>query len=68
MNKSKKQPVCCIPDLESMKGFTIDKVKEKGQNAVMELVNHHAGAIIKVYVDTVLFGTDLVKYTECGNE
>lgn len=68
MSKSKKQSVCCIPDLESMKGFTIDEVKEKGQNAVVELVNHQTGAVIKVYVDSVLFGTELVKYTECGNE
>lgn len=68
MNKSKKQSVCCIPDLESMKGFTIDEVKEKGRNAIMKLVNHQTGAIIKVYVDSVLFGTELMKYVECDNE
>ena len=68
MNKSKKQPVCCIPDLESMKGFTIDKVKEKGQNAVMKLVNHRTGATTRIYIDPVLFGNEMMKYEEGDNE
>ena len=52
-------------DLESLKGFTVDEVKldSRGLNVTMKLVNK-AGNVVKIYVDSVLFGAELVKYTE----
>ena len=60
--KLKKQSVYSVADLESLKGFTVDEVKSdsRGLNVTMKLVNK-AG---KIYVDSVLFGAELVKYTE----
>lgn len=48
-----------------MKGFTVDEVKSdsRGLNVTMKLVNK-AGNVVKIYVDSVLFGAELVKYTE----
>ena len=34
-----------------------------GLNVTMKLVNK-AGNVVKIYVDSVLFGAELVKYTE----
>ena len=63
--KLKKQSVYSVADLESLKGFTVDEVKSdsRGLNVTMKLVNK-AGNVVKIYVDSVLFGAELVKYTE----
>ena len=63
--KLKKQSVYSVADLESLKEFTVDEVKSdsRGLNVTMKLVNK-AGNVIKIYVDSVLFGAELVKYTE----
>lgn len=63
--KLKKQQVYSVADLESLKGFTVDEVKSdsRGLNVTMKLVNK-AGNVVKIYVDSVLFGAELVKYTE----
>lgn len=64
--KLKKQSVYSVADLESLKGFTVDEVKSDsrgGLNVTMKLVNK-AGNVVKIYVDSVLFGAELVKYTE----
>ena len=63
--KLKKQSVYSVADLESLKGFTVDEVKSdsRGLNVTMKLVNK-AGNVVKIYVDSVLFRAELVKYTE----
>ena len=63
--KLKKQSVYSVADLENLKGFTVDEVKSdsRGLNVTMKLVNK-AGNVVKIYVDSVLFGAELVKYTE----
>ena len=63
--KLKKQPVYSVADLESLKGFTVDEVNSdsRGLNVTMKLVNQ-TGNIVKIYVDSVLFGSEYVKYTE----
>ena len=63
--KLKKQSVYSVADLESLKRFTVDEVKSdsRGLNVTMKLVNK-AGNVVKIYVDSVLFGAELVKYTE----
>ncbi|NSF74847.1 hypothetical protein G4952_13770 [Blautia wexlerae] len=63
--KLKKQSVYSVADLESLKEFTVDEVKSdsRGLNVTMKLVNK-AGNVVKIYVDSVLFGAELVKYTE----
>ena len=63
--KLKKQSVYSVADLESLKGFTVDEVKSdsRGLNVTMKLVNK-AGNVVKIYVDSVLSGAELVKYTE----
>lgn len=63
--KLKKQSVYSVADLESLQGFTVDEVKldSRGLNVTMKLVNK-AGNVVKIYVDSVLFGAELVKYTE----
>lgn len=55
--KLKKQSVYSVADLESLKGFTVDEVKSdsRGLNVTMKLVNK-AGNVVKIYVDSVLFG------------
>lgn len=63
--KLKKQSVYSVADLESLKGFTVNEVNSdsRGLNVTMELINQ-TGNVVKIYIDSVLFGSELVKYTE----
>lgn len=61
--KLKKQSVFSVADLESLKGFTVDEVESKGQDVIVTLINK-TGNIVKMYVDSALFGSEYVKYTE----
>lgn len=66
MNRKKieKQPVYDIVYLKSLEGFTVEEVIEEKRNVVMKFVNHQTGATIRIYIDPVLFGSEMMKYTE----
>ena len=62
--KSKKQSVYDIVYLKPLEGFTVEEVTEEKRNIVMKFVNHQTGATIRIYIDPVLFGSEMMKYTE----
>ena len=62
--KSKKQPIYDIVYLKPLEGFTVEEVIEEKRNIVMKFVNHQIGATTRIYIDPVLFGSEMMKYTE----
>lgn len=62
--KSKKQPIYDIVYLKPLEGFTVAEVTEEKRNIVMKFVNHQTGATTRIYIDSVLFGSEMMKYTE----
>ena len=68
MSKSNKQPVYDTVFLKPLEGFVVDNVSEEGKDTVMTLVNRQTGEITKVYIDRVVFGTEMMKYDELENQ
>lgn len=42
----------------------LEEVTEEKRNIVMKFVNHQTGATTRIYIDSVLFGSEMMKYTE----
>ena len=64
MKKADMQPVCDAVFLKSLEGFTVNKVVEERGDTVMELVNHQTGVVVKLYIDRVLYGFEMMKIQE----
>ena len=62
--KLKKQTVYDFVYLKPLEGFTVEEVTEEKRNVVMKFVNHQTGATTRIYIDPVLFGSEMMKYTE----
>lgn len=62
--KSKKQPIYDIVYLKPLEGFTVEEVNRRKKKYRYEIVNHQTGATTRIYIDSVLFGSEMMKYTE----
>lgn len=64
MSKEVKQIVYDTVFLRSLEGFTVKKVADEHGDTVIEMENIQAGATIKLYVNRVLYGSEMIKMQE----
>lgn len=61
MSKEVKQTVYDTVFLRSLEGFTVKKVADEHGDTVIEMENIQTGATIKLYVNRVLYGSEMIK-------
>lgn len=64
MSKEVKQIVYDTVFLRLLEGFAVKKVADEHGDTVIEMENIQAGATIKLYVNRVLYGSEMIKMQE----